>query len=98
MTFTLGCFCSVSKSGLSWYFLFAAILNSESEKTLYTKVVEDFISFQQYKDGHHMIQVAQDMPSASYCIYAETLSGWILYLAVLPRFKDRNQESLLYES
>jgi hypothetical protein len=89
MTFTLGCFCSVSKSGQSWYFLFSAKLNSESGKMLYTKVVEDFISFQQYKDGHHMIQVAQDMPSASYCIYAETLSGWILCLAVLLKLSDR---------
>jgi len=61
------------KSGQSWYFLFSAKLNSESGKMLYTKVVNDFISFQQYKDGHHMIQVAQDMPSASYCIYAERL-------------------------
>ena len=60
--------------------------------------MEDFLIFQQYKDGHHMIQVAQDMPSVSYCIYAETLPGWILCLAVLLKLSDRTGESILYKS
>jgi len=45
MIFTLGCFCSVSKSGHFLYFLFSKNLTSESGKELYTKVVEDFIRF-----------------------------------------------------
>jgi len=45
MTFTLGCFCSVSKSGQIWYFLFSAKLKTESGRMWYTKVVEDFLSF-----------------------------------------------------
>jgi hypothetical protein len=36
-----------------------------------------------------MSYVAQDMTATSYYICAETLSGWILCLAVLPKFKDR---------
>jgi len=38
------------------------------------------------------------MASVSCCIDAETLSGWISCWAVLPRFKDRNLGSLIYES
>jgi len=44
-----------------------------------------------------MISVAQDMTSASYCIYVEMLSGRILCLAVLPKLKDRNLGSIIYE-
>jgi len=36
-----------------------------------------------------MINVALDMTSALYCTFAETLSGWILYLVVLPELNDR---------
>jgi len=36
-----------------------------------------------------MIYVALDMTAASYCIDAETLSGGVLCMAVLPKFKDR---------
>jgi len=45
MIFTIGCLCSVSKSGQFGYSLFSAKLNLESGKKLYTKVLEDFISF-----------------------------------------------------
>jgi len=33
--------------------------------------------------------VARDMTGKIYCIRAETLSGWILCLAILPKFKDK---------
>jgi len=37
-----------------------------------------------------MCSVARDMTGRIYCIRAETLSGWILCLAIfLPKFKDR---------
>jgi hypothetical protein len=36
-----------------------------------------------------MSSVARDMAATSYCIRAETLSGWILCLTVLPKVKDR---------
>jgi len=45
MIFKLGCFCSVSKSGQIWYFLFSDNLTAEPGKKLYTKVVEDLLSF-----------------------------------------------------
>jgi len=36
-----------------------------------------------------MSSVARDMTGTSYCIRAETLSGWVLCLVVLPKLKDR---------
>jgi len=49
MIFTIGCFCSVSKSGQTWQFPVSAKLTSESGKMWYTKVVEDFLSFSKMK-------------------------------------------------
>ena len=98
MTFILGCFSSVSKSGQVWCFPFSANLTSESGKQLYTKVLEDYLSFSKYKDHLQMSWVAQDITSGSYCTIAETLSGWILSFAILPKLKDRTQGGFLHES
>jgi len=38
------------------------------------------------------------MISGIYCTFAETFSGWILSLVVLPKLKDRIKGGLLHES
>ena len=45
-----------------------------------------------------MGSVSRHMTGTPYCTFAETLSGWSLSLAILPKLKDRTQGRILYES
>jgi len=43
-----------------------------------------------------MSSVAQGMTATIYCTFAETLSGWILCLVVLPKLKDTEPKEVFY--